>query len=147
MIKKDIAAAIIVSLKAGKQTELKVLRYVLSEIKYAEIAKQKELSDEETISVISKEIKKRREAIELFKKGGRNDLVADEEMQINVIEKYLPKQLSTDELNQIIDEVISANPDQANLGILIGLVMTNVRGKADGSQVAKLVAQKLGTTS
>lgn len=147
MIKKDIAAAIIVSLKAGKQTELKVLRYVLSEIKYAEIAKQKELSDEETISVISKEIKKRREAIELFKKGGRNDLVADEEMQINVIEKYLPKQLSTDELNQIIDEVISANPDQNNAGNLTGMVMAKVRSRADGSQVAKLVAQKLGTTS
>jgi len=147
MIKKDIEAEIIVSLKAGKQTELKVLRYILSEIKYAEIAKQKELLDEETITLIHKEIKKRREAIELFKKGGRQDLVSDEEKQLTVIEKYLPKQMSTEELSKIIDEVISSSTDQTNSGKLIGLVMAKVRGKADGSQVAKLVGQKLGKSS
>lgn len=131
------------ALKAGKKQELKVLRFVLSQIKYEEIAKQKELSDEEIVSLLQKEIKKRKEAIEMFKKGNRSDLVKEEEEQITIIQKFLPQQLTEEELNKVIDEVLSLEKEEKNMGKIIGLVVSRVKGKADGSTVADLVRQKL----
>lgn len=143
MIKNDIQTAINVALKERKQADLKVLRFVLSQIKYDEINRQKELTDDEIIVLIQKEVKKRKEAIEMFKKGNRNDLVTDEEEQIKVISRYLPDQITTEEINKIIDEVLSTITDTSNTGKIIGLVMAKVKGKADGSQVAQLIRQKL----
>jgi len=143
MIKDDIQKQILVALAQGKKTELKVLRYISSQIKYEEINKQKELTDEETVTLLQKELKKREEAIEMFKKGKRDDLVADEEKQLIVIRGYLPKQLSADELNKIIDEIISASSQETNMGKIIGLVMAKVKGRTSGATVANLVKQKL----
>lgn len=143
MIKDDIQQRIFIALKEGKKTELKVLRYISSQIKYEEINKQKELTDEEVIALLQKEVKKRQEAILLFKKAGRSELVEDEEEQIVVIKRYLPRQLSNDELSKIVDEVISSSPDLGNVGKIIGLVMAKVKGQTDGAVVAGLVKQKL----
>src|SRR3972149_6660221 len=132
MIKETIKQNIFAALKGKKQVELKVLRYILSQIKYEEISKQKELSDEEIIALLQKEVKKRKEAIEMFKKGGRNDIVNDEEQQVAIIQLFLPKQLTDAEIKKIIDEVINASTDKANVGKIIGLVMVKVKGKADG---------------
>ena len=145
MIKKDIEQAIIKALKAKNTLELKVLRFVLSEIKYAEINKQKDLSDEEVLSILRKELKKRKEAIELFKKVAKNDLVEDEQKQLTVIEKYLPVQMTEEELNQIIDQTLKDLTDTSNIGKIIGLVISKTNGQADGSQVATLVKQKLSS--
>lgn len=90
MIKKHIQEAIITNLKEGKQTELKVLRFLLSLINYAEIDKQRELTDEEIQELLAKELKKRQEAIQLFRQGKREDLVEDEEKQLVVIKQFLP---------------------------------------------------------
>lgn len=139
MLKDDIQKAIFTSLKAGQKVELKVLRFILSQIKYEEINKQRQLSNEETISLIQKEVKKRREAIEMFKKGNREDLVADEEAQLDVIGQYLPKQLSNEELNKIVEEIVASTPDKSNIGKIVGLVMAKVKGRADGQIVADLV--------
>ena len=94
MIKNDIEQSIIKALKERNTSELKVLRFVLSEIKYAEINQQKDLFDEEVSSILQKELKKRKEAIELFKKVDKNDLVKDEEKQLTVIQRYLPAQMA-----------------------------------------------------
>lgn len=146
MIKETIQQNIFAALKKKKQTELKVLRYILSQIKYEEIAKQKELSDEEIVILLQKEVKKRKEAIEMFKKGGRNDIVADEKQQVTIIQQFLPKQFTTTEIEKIIDEVVNASTDKTNIGKIIGLVMAKVKGKADGMTVANLVKQKFITT-
>jgi uncharacterized protein YqeY len=143
MLKNDIQNTVNNYLKARKTLEVKVLRFILSEIKYAEIEKQKELTDTEVISLLQKEIKKRREAIEMFKKGNRSDLVTDEKAQMAVIMKFLPKALSKEELEKIVDEVFSTLGEEKNMGKIIGLVMAKVKGKADGSVVASLVRQKL----
>jgi len=145
MIKETIKQNIFAALKGKKQVELKVLRYILSQIKYEEISKQKELSDEEIIALLQKEVKKRKEAIEMFKKGGRNDIVNDEEQQVAIIQLFLPKQLTDAEIKKIIDEVINASTDKANVGKIIGLVMVKVKGKADGKMVAELVKKSLTT--
>lgn len=142
MIKEEIQKQILSALREGRKTELKVLRFILSLIYYEEIAKQKKLSDGEIMALFQKEVKKRKEAIEMFKKGKRDDLVEDEEKQITVIQEYLPKQLSEDELNKIIEEVV-ASSKETNIGRIIGLVMAKVKSKADGATVAQLVKQKL----
>lgn len=92
MIKNDIQMAINNALKAGNKAELEALRFIMSQIKYEEIAKQKELTDEEVIALMQREIKKRKEAVEMFKKGNRDDLVKNEEAQIAAVRKFLPAQ-------------------------------------------------------
>lgn len=142
MIKNDIQQAINNALKAGNKIKLNALRFIMSQIKYEEIAKQKEQTDEEVVSLMLKEIKKRREAIEMFKKGERTDLVKDEEAQIMAIQKFLPQQLTSEELEKIVTDIIAETADK-NMGKIIGLVMGKVKGKADGSAVSSLVRQKL----
>lgn len=144
MIKNDIQEAINNALKAGNKTELNALRFVMSQIKYEEIARQKELTDDEIISLVQKEVKKRKEAIEMFKKGNRDDLVKDEELQIEVIQKYLPQQLSEGEIAKIIDEIITFSPGEKNMGKIIGFVMRKAKGRSDGSIIVRLVKQKIG---
>lgn len=131
------------ALKAGRKTELKVLRFTLSQIKYEEIDKHKDLEDREVIDLLRKELKKRKEAIELFKKGQRNDLVEDEEQQLKIIQKYLPQELPENDLLKIIDDVINDAADVSNPGRIIGAVIAKVKGQADGSAVARLVKEKL----
>jgi uncharacterized protein YqeY len=143
MIKEDIQKAILISLKGRKETELKVLRFILSEIKYAEINKQKDLTDEEVISLLQKEVKKRNESIDMFQKGGRQELVVDEQKQIKIIEEYLPKQMSNEELSKIVDKIFAITEDKTNMGKLIGMVMGRVKGKADGNKVALLVKDRM----
>lgn len=142
MIKNDIQQTINNALKAGNKTELDALRFVMSQIKYEEIAKQKELTDDEVVSLMQKEIKKRKEAVEMFKKGNRDDLVTNEEAQIAAIQKFLPQQLTSEELEKIVVTTIAEVPDK-NMGKIIGLVMGKVKGKTDGSAVSSLVRQKL----
>lgn len=147
MIKDTIQKAMVVSLKAGNQLELKTLRFILSVMQYAQIDKQKELTDEEIVSLLHKEVKKRKEAIELFKKGKREDLVIDEQNQITIIERYLPKQVAEDELQKIVDEAIALSNKDESIGKVIGIVMGKVKGRADGAKVAQMIKSKLQSPS
>lgn len=122
---------------------LKTIRFILSEIHYAEIDKQSKLTDEEVVAVLQKEVKKRNEAIELMRKGNRMELVEEELKKIEVIKKYLPTQLSDEEISVFIKQTREKIP-QAQMGQLIGAVMGEVKGKADGSRVALLVKKELG---
>ncbi len=143
MLKDEIQNAINKALKERNKTELKVLRFVLSQIQYEEIDKRKELSDGETVAVLQKEVKKRNDAIEMFKKGERPELVEDEQNQVKIIERYLPKQMGDEEINRIIEETIITLDDKSNIGKAIGFVMAKLKGRADGGKVARLVKQKL----
>ncbi|OGG13647.1 glutamyl-tRNA amidotransferase [Candidatus Gottesmanbacteria bacterium RIFCSPHIGHO2_01_FULL_39_10] len=143
MIKQKIQDQIVVALKAGDKVRLDVLRFILSSIKYAEIEKQKELTDDEIVSLLSKEVKKRKEAIEMFKKGGRTEGIEKEEKQIVVINEFLPEKISQEELEKIISEVISSSGADPQMGKVIGTVMGKIKGQADGSEVARIVKEKL----
>lgn len=121
---------------------LKTIRFILSEIRYEEIDKQRNLTDEEIVQSLQREIKKRNDAIELMKKGNRMELVEEELKKIEVIKKYLPEQISPSELEKIIEETIASMPD-AQMGPVIGAVMQKVKGRADGKMVSDLVRQKL----
>ncbi len=143
MIKQKIQEEIITALKSQDKLRLDVLRFILSLIKYAEIEKQKDLQDTEIIPLLQKEVKKRKEAIEIFKKGGRTEGVENEEKQIAVIGEFMPERLSPDELDKIVSQVITTSGSSSQMRQIIGEVMTKVKGHEKGEVVAKIVEEKL----
>lgn len=143
MLKKDIENSIKRALKERNSDRLRVLRFILSQIKYKEIDKSSDLTDEEIVTLLLSEVKKRREAITLFKKGNRQDLVDREEKDIKVIKEYLPPPLSEEELKAIIDKTIKSVENNANPGKIIGQVLNQVKGRADGTTIARLVNEKI----
>lgn len=104
-----------------------------------------ELDDELALDVLAKMAKQRRESIEEYKKGGRQDLVDKESLELSVIETYLPQPLSQEELAAIVDETIQQTgaSSMKEMGKVMGALMPKVKGRADGKQLQELVKQKL----
>lgn len=130
---------------AKDKVRLSVIRLLKSEIRYKEIEKGAELSDEDVIAVLSSSAKRHKDSIAQFEKGGREDLVAQEKAELEVIREYMPKQLEEDELCRIVDEAIKEVNALAasDLGRVMKIVMPKVRGKADGKRVNELVSSRL----
>ena len=132
-------------MKEKNKIALNTVKMVNAEIKKQEIDKQKELSDEEVISVIEKQIKNRKDSAEQYKNAGREDLAEQEEEEIKVLIKYLPEQLSNEEIEKIVDDVIKeiGAESKSDFGKVMGKIMPKVKGKADGNLVKKIVQEKL----
>ena len=130
--------------EAGK-LRLSVIRLVRGAIRQQEIDGQKELSDEDVLGVISKEGKQRRDSIEDFQKGGRDDLVAEAEAEIAVLMEYLPQQLSEDEVRNLVKEAIAASgaASPKDMGKVMKELMPKVKGRADGKLVNGIVKELL----
>ncbi len=125
-----------------------VLRGLKSAILYAEVAEGKRevgLGDEAIIQLLAKEAKKRQESADLYKRGGSTERADQELSEKRIIEQYLPKQLTDDELGVIVKEVISEQTDNIVMGKIIGEVKQRTEGKADGARIAQSVKQELGT--
>lgn len=131
------------------ETRVSTLRLLLSEVKNSEIAKGEQLSKQEIISVIAKEVKKRKEAASGFRQGGREEAAIKEEQEAALLSNYLPAQLSDEELTKIVDEAIKETGASSipEMGKVIGVVMTKVAGQADGGRVSMLVKEKLASSS
>ena len=119
---------------------------VRSAIRQAEIDGKKELDDEGIVSIISKEVKSRKDSLEEFRKGNRADLVQETEEEISVLLPYLPQQLSEDEVRALVEEAVRATGavTQKDMGKVMGVLMPKVKGRADGKLVNRLVCEKLG---
>lgn len=143
MIKDEIQKLIHKYLKDHDKEKVNIFRYLLSQIKYREIDLKKEITDEQTIAVLQKEVKKRQEAIELFQKGNRPDLVAANKKEIEIINQFLPAQLSDEEITKIIDDILKKQPDHLNPGEIIGQVVGITKGRASGGKIAELVKEKI----
>jgi uncharacterized protein YqeY len=133
------------SLKASNNLKVSVLRLVKAALKNKEIDKGEDLSDDEITSVISTLSKQRRESIDLFSKGGREDLAEKERQELGVLQSYLPKQLSPEELDAVISEAIrdSSAGGLKEIGKVMRLVMQRVKGAADGKIVNQRVKELL----
>jgi len=144
-LKDKIQEALKGALKRQQGVEVSTLRLLLSEIKYAEIAQQKPADDSKVLDVIAKEVKRRRESIEAFKKGNRDDLVAQEEAELAVLMSYLPKQMSREEVvaaaRQAMDAVGARSP--SDKGKVMAQLMPQLKGKADGREVSEIVSALL----
>lgn len=121
------------------------LRLLLSEIRNTQIAKGQVLSDDDVTQVIQKELKKRRESAEVFKQGNRHELAEREEAEAAVLEKYLPEQMSDEELTKIIEAVITevGASEVKDMGRVIGAVRQKVGSLADGAKISQIVKEKL----
>jgi uncharacterized protein YqeY len=147
-LKDSIQEALKKALKQHQSVEVSTLRLLLSEIRNAEIAQQKPADDNKVLDVIAKEVKRRRESIEAFKLGKRNDLVAQEEAELAVLLSYLPKQMSREEIvaaaRQAIEAVAAKGP--GDKGKVMSQLMPQLKGKADGKQVSEIVSQLLAVS-
>jgi uncharacterized protein YqeY len=146
-MKAKIQADLKQALKDKKELVVSTLRLLLAEIHNQEIEKQKELSDEELVGVIQKEVKRRKEAIEAYQKGKREDLLQKEKEEMALLNKYLPQPISAEELEKtiqsIIKEVGATGP--ADFGKVMGPVMAKVKGKAEGQTVSEAVKKALAS--
>ena len=127
------------------EVKVSTLRLLLSEIKNAEIAKGGDLGDPDIVSIVQKEVKKRKEAAGGFRTGDREEAALKEEAESLILEGYLPAQLQLEELTKIVESSITelgANSIQ-DMGKVIGAVMAKVKGQADGGVVSVLVKEKL----
>lgn len=136
------------SLKAGNQAKVSVIRLLKSAIRNKEIEKMSPLAEEEIIGVIASAVKQCREAIEQFKKGGREDLVLKETSEIEILQSFLPEQLSDEEvINEIkvvIKETGASSPK--DMGKVMKILIPRIKGRADGAKVSSLVKEIMGSS-
>lgn len=130
---------------ARDEIKVSTLRLLLSEIKNAEIARGGSLTDTDVVTVTAREVKKRKEAAEGFRKGGREEQALKEEAELKVLQSYLPEMLSNDQLTKIVEESITevGGSSLADMGKVMGVVMSKVAGRADGGTVSALVKERL----
>ena len=155
-IKDKINENIKSALKNGLNDEASALRFLNSAIKNKELEKRaslskenknaaelenlSELSDEEILSVISSEIKKRKDSVAQYERGGRDDLVEKEAAELEILKKYAPAEIPEEELKILIKNKIAGEKD---FGKAMGLVMVEVKGRADGSLVKKIIEEEI----
>ncbi len=139
---KDIAEAT----KAGEKLRLSTLRLVLSSVKNKEIELRRELTEEDFVEVVSTMAKQRRESIELYTRGGRDELAEKEAAELEILEEFLPEQLSEDEILSVIKDTAAelGATTIKEMGRLMGAVMPKLKGKADGKLVQSLARKVLG---
>lgn len=130
--------------EAGK-FRLSVIRMVRASIKNLEIDKKKELSAEEVLDVLAKEVKMRRDSIEEFKKGNRPDLVENLEQEVDILMQYLPQQLSEQEVRALVTEAVTESQAASakDMGKVMAILMPKVKGRADGKLVNSIVREFL----
>ena len=140
-IKEDMKSA----MKAGEKDRLKVVRLIMAAIKQVEVDTRNELDDAGVLGVLEKMVKQRRDSVEQFEKGGREDLAAIERAEIDVIQAYLPEQLSADEIAALVDEVIAATGAESirDMGKVMGQIKAKAAGRADMGAVGATVKERL----
>ena len=140
-IQKDMYAA----MKNGEKDKTVTLRSALSKLKDKRIDKQDDLSEQEELQVIKTMVKQRYESIEMYEKGGRDDLVAKEKTELEILETFLPQMMGAEELGALINDVIAETgaTSMSDIGKIMPEVMKRSAGRADGKLAQSLVRDKL----
>ena len=140
-LEKDMIAA----MKAGEKERLTVIRMVKAALKQEQIDHKKEINDELLIDVVNKQIKMRKDSIAEFEKANRTDLVDKTQSEIDILVTYLPEQLSTEEVEKIINDIFEeVKPEgMKDMGKVMGLAQGKLKGKADMKEVSTIIRNKL----
>jgi uncharacterized protein YqeY len=146
MLRDQIADDMRAAMKAREQTRVSTLRMLMAAVKNTQVDKGHELDDEEVVDVVAREAKRRRESMEAFEKGGRDELVEKERAELNVLEAYLPERMGEAELASLVDEAIAETgaTSAKEMGQVMKALMPKVKGRADGAAVSTLVRARLG---
>lgn len=134
-----------IAMKAQDKKTLSVIRMVKGAMQMEELNKKAELTDDEVIAVIAKQIKTRKESIVEYEKGNRSDLIEATQEEIEILNKYMPEQLSEEEINKVIDEIFEdVKPSSIkDMGKVMGLANQKLKGKADMGIVSSIIKEKL----
>ncbi len=145
----DIEKKLKEAIKKKNEVEISTLRLVLAAIRNYQIEKRPlELTEDDCLQVLKREAKKRHEAIEAYCLGGRNELADREEQELDIIKKYLPAELSDEQIKQIIIEIVTrtGGANAVNFGQIMGEAMKQCGGQADGKKVSQIVKEVLSGT-
>jgi uncharacterized protein YqeY len=129
-------------MKAKNRQKSEALKMFLAALKDEQIDSKEEMNEEAEAKVLRKELKKRQDALEMYQKASRDDLASRESYEIDLINDYLPAQLSREKVEEAVNEVTAANPD-LDFGPLMGQVMSKLKGQADGKLVQEVLREKL----
>lgn len=140
-LQKDLIEA----MKEKNKKKIDVIKLLKASIQNEEIKNKKELTDDEILNVIVKQVKMRKDAIEDFKKASRDDLISNYNEEIEILEEYLPKQLTAEEINEIIDEVfdIVKPTNSSDMGKIMKEVTPKLKARANMGEVSKIIKEKL----
>ncbi|MCH7764427.1 MAG: GatB/YqeY domain-containing protein [Candidatus Marinimicrobia bacterium] len=140
-IQKDMYAA----MKSGEKEKVVTLRTALSKLKDKKIEKREELSEQDELQVLKTMVKQRNESIEIYEKAGREDLVAIEKSEVDILETFLPQMMSAENLGKMIDEIITETgaSSMSDIGRVMPEIMKRSAGRADGKMAQSLVREKL----
>ena len=144
-MREQILNDLVSAMKSQDKETLLVIRSVKSAMQLEEINLKRNLNDDEVIGVITKQIKTRKDSIAEFEKGNRQDLIDATQKEIDILQKYLPEQLTSEELNKIIDDVFNqVNPTSSkDMGRVMAAITPLVKGKADMKEVSNLIKERL----
>lgn len=149
-IQEQIISDIKEAMKAKQKDRLQVLRSLKAKLMEKEISERKggeaKLTDEQAVEVLMKAAKQRKESIEQFEEGGREDLAENEKAELKMIEAYLPEMMDEEDVRAVVREKIEAlgASGMQDMGKVMGPLMGQLKGKADGSLVSKIVKEELG---
>ena len=146
-LKERLASDFKDALKNKDEVGKNTISLARAAIKQYEVDKREELDDEGVIQILSKQVKMRKDALGDFEKAGRTDLLDSYKAEIEVLSKYLPEQLSVDEIKKIVEETaadMGITEGKQNMGKMMGAVMPKVKGVADGKDVRKVIEEFLG---
>ena len=145
MITDTIKKQIIDAMKAKDELRVSTLKLLSSALHNEVIKKQADLSPEEEIEIVRKEAKKRKDAIEIYEKAGASARAEKEKKELEILQEYLPTELTNEELERVVSETISEldAKEIGEMGKVIGAVMEKIKGRADGKKVAEMVRSKM----
>lgn len=144
-LQEQISAALKDAMRARDEVKMTTLRLVLTAIKKREKEARSLLEDQEVISVITSQIKQRRESIEQYRKAGREDLAETEENELQILQGYMPEQISEEEISNTLDEIIAevGAVSMKDMGKVMKAAMAKLAGKAEGGAINAMVKAKL----
>ena len=144
-IKNQVSEDVKSAMRSKDKGRLAALRLIQAAFKQKEVDERIELNDEQTIAILDKMAKQRRESIEQYEKAGRDDLAEQEHFELDIIESYLPAKLSEDEINKMIDAAIAKTNAESikDMGKVMGLLKGELQGRADMGQVSGLIKARL----
>ncbi len=144
-LKDQLAEDLKTAMKNKELTRKNVITMIRSSVKQIEVDERKDLSDDDVLQIIMKQVKQGNDALESFQSGGREDLVEQTKEEISLLESYLPTPLTEEELLQLIQKAIDETgaDSMKEMGVVMNKVMADCKGKADGKVVSQMVRQKL----
>jgi len=148
-LQTDIESAMRAGMKAGDAQRVSTLRMVMAAAHNRQIELGHELTDAEVVEVLDRQVKQRRESVELYRGGGRDDLAGAEEAEITILREFLPEPLTDAEVEQLVREAVAATgaSSPADMGKVMGALVPQTKGRADGKLVSDLVRRLLSEGS